>query len=50
MHSSFKIVCNMLFSGRYSLFNFCRDIHLLLKLRTKKGICVNVVDFAFFSC
>lgn len=43
------IVCNTLFSGRYSLFNFWRYIHLLLKLRTKKKGYVLMLLSSHFS-
>jgi len=49
MHSSFIIVCNTLFSGRYSLFNFCYDIELLLKLRKKKKGAVLILLSSHFS-
>jgi hypothetical protein len=49
MLSSFMIVCNTLFSGRYSFFNFCCDIHLLLKLQTKKRGSVLILLSSHFS-
>jgi hypothetical protein len=42
------IVCNTLFSGHHSLFNFCRDIHLLLELWTKKKGSVLMLLSSFF--